>query len=52
MKTERTELEDLQARIERYFAAGADAIGDDDALGSFIELRNALEAGKIGRAHV
>jgi len=50
MKIESSELEDLKARIERYFAAGADAIGDDDALGSFIELRNALEAGTLRAA--
>src|ERR1700678_2428652 len=50
MKIESSELEDLKARIERYFAAGADAIGDDDALGTFIELRNALEAGTLRAA--
>jgi 2,3,4,5-tetrahydropyridine-2-carboxylate N-succinyltransferase len=50
MKTESQELEDLRERIELYFAAGADAIGDDDALGSFIELRNALEAGTLRAA--
>ena len=50
MKTESQELEDLQARIEQYFAAGADAIGDDDARGSFIELRHALEAGTVRAA--
>jgi 2,3,4,5-tetrahydropyridine-2,6-dicarboxylate N-succinyltransferase len=50
MKTESQELEDLQARIERYFAAGADAIGDDDALGAFVELRHALEAGTVRAA--
>jgi len=50
MKIESLEWEDLKARIERYFAAGADAIGDDDALGSFIELRNALEAGTLRAA--
>jgi 2,3,4,5-tetrahydropyridine-2,6-dicarboxylate N-succinyltransferase len=50
MKSESVELEDLKARIERYFAAGAEAIGDDDAMGSFIELRNALEAGTLRAA--
>jgi 2,3,4,5-tetrahydropyridine-2,6-dicarboxylate N-succinyltransferase len=50
MKSKSAELEDLKARIERYFAAGADAIGDDDALGSFIELRNALESGTLRAA--
>jgi len=41
---------DLKARIERYFAAGADAIGDDGALGTFLELRRALEAGTLRSA--
>jgi len=50
MKTENLEWEDLRARIDRHFAAGADAIGDDDALGAFIELRNALEAGTLRAA--
>jgi 2,3,4,5-tetrahydropyridine-2-carboxylate N-succinyltransferase len=44
------EFEDLNARIEKYFAAGADAIGEDDALGTFIELRHALEAGALRAA--
>jgi len=49
-KAEGLDLGDLQARIERYFAAGADAIGDDDALGTFIELRHALEDGIVRAA--
>ena len=49
-KPEDLDLEDLRARIERYFAAGADAIGDDDALGTFIELRHALEGGDVRAA--
>jgi 2,3,4,5-tetrahydropyridine-2-carboxylate N-succinyltransferase len=45
-----TILDDLQARIERYFAAGAEAIGDGGALDSFVELRSALEAGTLRAA--
>jgi hypothetical protein len=40
----------LKESIERYFAAGADAIGDDEALGAFIELRHALEDGMVRAA--
>ena len=29
----------LQANIERYFAAGAEAVGDREALDAFLELR-------------
>jgi 2,3,4,5-tetrahydropyridine-2-carboxylate N-succinyltransferase len=50
MRTENIELEDLKAGVERYFAAGADAIGDDVALGTFVELRTALEAGTLRAA--
>lgn len=45
-----TESLDLEARIERHFAAGADAIGNKDALAAFLELRAALEAGKLRSA--
>ena len=50
MKIENRELEVLQERIERHFAAAADAIGNDDALDAFLELRNALEAGTLRAA--
>jgi 2,3,4,5-tetrahydropyridine-2-carboxylate N-succinyltransferase len=40
----------LESRIEDYFAAGADAIGDADALAAFVALRNALEAGTLRSA--
>ena len=50
MTIETINVEDLQARIERHFAAGADAIGDGDALAAFFELRNALEAGRLRSA--
>jgi 2,3,4,5-tetrahydropyridine-2-carboxylate N-succinyltransferase len=45
-----TDLQDLKTRIEQYFSAGTDAIGNDSALGSFIELRAALEAGTLRAA--
>ena len=40
----------LQAKIERYFAAGAEAIGDQGAMDAFLELRNALSAGRVRAA--
>jgi len=43
-------LDDLETRIERYYAAGAEAIGDGDALNAFLELRVALEAGTLRAA--
>ena len=44
------DIEDLKARIELYFAAGADAVGDDAALDAFVELRYALETGRLRAA--
>ncbi len=40
----------LQSKIEKYFAAGADALGDTDAMEAFLELRAALEVGLIRAA--
>jgi 2,3,4,5-tetrahydropyridine-2,6-dicarboxylate N-succinyltransferase len=40
----------LQANIERYFAAGADAVGDSGAMDAFLELRSALSAGQVRAA--
>src|ERR1700733_9253993 len=40
----------LQAKIERYFAAGTDAVGDRDAMDAFLELRSALNAGRVRAA--
>src|ERR1700678_1380054 len=40
----------LQANIERYFAAGADAVGDRGAMHAFLELRGALSAGRVRAA--
>jgi 2,3,4,5-tetrahydropyridine-2-carboxylate N-succinyltransferase len=42
--------ESLEARIERYFAAGAAAVGDAAAMEAFVELRTALEAGTLRSA--
>lgn len=36
--------------IEKYFALGADAVGNTDAMTSFIELRDGLEAGALRAA--
>ena len=41
---------DLQTSIEHFFAAGPAAIGDEDALDAFLQLRNALEAGTLRAA--
>ena len=40
----------LESRIEESFAAGADTVSDVDALDTFLELRNALEAGPLRAA--
>jgi 2,3,4,5-tetrahydropyridine-2,6-dicarboxylate N-succinyltransferase len=40
----------LQANIERYFAAGADAVGDSKAMDAFLELRSALSTGQVRAA--
>ncbi len=40
----------LESRIEESFAAGADTVSDVDALDTFLELRNALEAGTLRAA--
>src|SRR6202035_4825138 len=40
----------LQALIERYFAAGPNAIGDPAALDVFLEFRDGLERGEIRSA--
>jgi len=41
---------ELQAEIERYFAAGAEAIGDQAAMNAFLELREALNTGRVRAA--
>ena len=40
----------LQKSIEKYFAAGAEAVGDPAALDSFLELRTQLSAGEVRAA--
>ncbi len=40
----------LESRIEESFAAGAELVSDVDALDTFLELRNALEAGTLRAA--
>jgi 2,3,4,5-tetrahydropyridine-2,6-dicarboxylate N-succinyltransferase len=40
----------LQKSIEKYFAAGAAAVGDPAALDAFLELRTALSAGEVRAA--
>jgi len=40
----------LQSDIEKYFAAGAEAVGDSAAMQAFLELRAALEAGAVRAA--
>ena len=42
--------ETLEARIERHFAAGAEALGNAAAMDDFLELRVALEAGALRSA--
>ena len=40
----------LQTKIEQYFTAGADAIGDRAAMDAFLELRSALSEGRVRAA--
>ena len=41
---------DLEYRIEHWFTLGASAIGNPDALASFLHLRDALESGALRSA--
>ena len=45
-----TDTKTLQTKIEQYFAAGADAIGDRAAMDAFLELRSALSEGRVRAA--
>jgi len=45
-----TGIDDLQASIERHFAAGAAAVSDAAAMKAFLQLRAALEAGTLRSA--
>ncbi|HEV2272554.1 MAG TPA: 2,3,4,5-tetrahydropyridine-2,6-dicarboxylate N-succinyltransferase [Acidobacteriaceae bacterium] len=40
----------LAGKIERYFAAGAGAVGDPGAMDAFLELRSALSEGRVRSA--
>jgi 2,3,4,5-tetrahydropyridine-2-carboxylate N-succinyltransferase len=50
MTTESVERADLKSRIERHYVAGANAVGNEDALSAFLELRHALESGRLRAA--
>ena len=43
-------ISDLKGPIERYFAAGPAAIGDDRAMAVFLALRDAIERGEVRAA--
>ena len=43
-------LEQLQEAVERHFASGPDAVGNETALADFLEFRTALEQGAIRSA--
>src|SRR6202044_4150757 len=45
-----TDTTTLQTKIEEYFTAGADAIGDPAAMNAFLELRTALSEGRVRAA--
>ena len=40
----------LETQIEHFFALGADAIGNSEAMAAFLELRGELEAGRLRSA--
>lgn len=40
----------LETRIDRYFAAGAAAVADEEAMDAFYELRGELDAGRLRSA--
>jgi 2,3,4,5-tetrahydropyridine-2,6-dicarboxylate N-succinyltransferase len=43
-------MKTLEQQIEHYFASGTAAIGNDEALAAFLELRKALETGELRSA--
>ena len=43
-------IAELQDTIERHFAAGPNAIGDESAMAAFLLLRAALESGEVRAA--
>jgi 2,3,4,5-tetrahydropyridine-2-carboxylate N-succinyltransferase len=48
--TSRFTITQLQKIIERHFAAGPAAIGDESAMNAFLALRSAIEAGEVRAA--
>ena len=40
----------LEARIDAWFAKGAEAVGNDEAMAAFLELRGSLERGELRAA--
>ena len=40
----------LEERVEAWFATGAEAVGDEEAMAAFVELRGALERGELRSA--
>jgi 2,3,4,5-tetrahydropyridine-2-carboxylate N-succinyltransferase len=50
IKLPMTTTELLADQIEHYFAQGPVAVGNHDAMTAFLELRAALEAGKLRAA--
>ena len=43
-------MHELQTEVERLYAAGADRVGDADAVTTFIKFRDALTAGEVRAA--
>ena len=43
-------MDSLQERIEGWFAKGAEAVGNDEAMHAFLELRDGLERGELRAA--
>jgi 2,3,4,5-tetrahydropyridine-2-carboxylate N-succinyltransferase len=43
-------MSELKEKIEKYFAAGAAAVGDAEAMAAFLAMRDALEAGAVRAA--
>ena len=45
-----THLNGLEGRIEAWFAKGTEAVGNDDAMTAFLELRDGLDRGELRAA--
>jgi 2,3,4,5-tetrahydropyridine-2-carboxylate N-succinyltransferase len=50
MKVSMSTVDSLQEKIEHWFAAGATAVGNAEAMMAFLELRDGLEAGTLRAA--